>query len=71
MLWKDFDSNIKDRFGPDISPDNFPDVNLEGTPLYEIYEENTIDMKGGLADNTEDDEDPAMATELECEVPMT
>ena len=62
MLRKDFYSNIKDRFGSDISPDDFPDINLEDTPLYEMYEDNTIDVKGGLADNTEDDKDPAMAT---------
>ena len=37
LLRKEFDSNIKDRFGPDISPDDFPDVNLEDTPLYEMY----------------------------------
>ena len=37
-LRKKFDSIIKDRYGPDISPDNFPDINLEGTPLYDMYE---------------------------------
>ena len=37
-LRKKFDSIIKDRYGPDISPDNSPDINLEGTPLYDMYE---------------------------------
>ena len=69
MSRKEFDSNTKDRFGPDISPDDFPDVNLEDTPLNEMYEEFTTDVKGGLSGNTEDDEDPAMDTRLDHEVP--
>ena len=68
FLRKDFDSNIKNRFGSDISPDDFPDVNLEDAPLYEIYEEDTTDVGGVLTDNTEDDEDPDMAHLLDCEV---
>ena len=52
LLWKDFDSNIKDRFGPDISPDNFPDVNLEDTTLYEMYEDDNTYAEGGLTGNT-------------------
>ena len=69
LLWKDFDSNIRDKFGPAISPDYFPGVNLEDTPLYEMYEEYSIDEEGILAGNTKDIEDPSMATELDREVP--
>ena len=68
-LRKEFVSNTKDRFGTDISPDNFTDVNLEDTPLYEMYEDDTTDVSGGLAGNTEDYDDPDMATGLDCEVP--
>ena len=69
LMRKDFYSNIKDRFGPDISPDNFPDINSEDTPLYEMYEDNTTDVRGGLAEKTEDDENPVMATVFDREVP--
>ena len=37
--------------------------------MYEIYEDNTADVNGGLAGNNEDDEDPVMATGLDHEVP--
>ena len=67
-LSREFDSNIKDRFGLDISPDNLPDVNLDDTPLYEIYEDGTTYVGGGLSGNTEYDKDPAMATLLDCKV---
>ena len=40
-------------FGPDVSPDNFPDVNLEDTPLYKIYKDDTTDVEGGFSFNTE------------------
>ena len=62
---KDFDSNIKDRFGTDILPDDFPGVNLEDTPLYDMHGDDTTDVKGGLEGNNEDDEDPAKATGLD------
>ena len=32
-LREEFDSNIKDRFGPDVSPYDYPDINLDDTPL--------------------------------------
>ena len=32
-LRKEFDSNIKDRFGPDVYPHGFSDKKLEDTPL--------------------------------------
>ena len=67
-LRKEFDRNIRDKFGPDISPYDFPDINLEDTPLYEMYEENSTDLEGVLAGNTKDDEDPDMATVLDREV---
>ena len=69
LLRREFDSNTKESFGQDISPDNYPDVDLEDTPLYEMYEDYTTDLKGGLAGNTKDDEDPAMDTLLDREVP--
>ena len=69
LLRKDFDSNIREIFGIDLSPDDFPDVNLEDTPLYEMYEDDTTDVEGGLTNNTEDDEDPAMDTGLYRKVP--
>ena len=34
---KEFDNSIRKIFGPDISPDDFPDINLEGTPVYDMY----------------------------------
>ena len=34
-----------------------------------MYEDDTMDAEGGLAGNTEDDEDPVMSTGLDCEVP--
>ena len=66
---KDFNINIIDNLGPEISPDNFPDVNMEDTPFYEMYEDNTTDVESGLAGKTKNDEDPDMATGLDREVP--
>ena len=60
---------MEDRFGQEISPDNFPYLNLEDTLLYEIYENNITDVKGGLAGNTKEYNDPDMATGLDLEVP--
>ena len=57
-------------FGPDILPDNFPDVNSEDTPLYDMYKDNTMDEEGGLSGNNEYYENPIMDTGLECEIPM-
>ena len=37
FLIHELDRNTRDKFGPDTSPDNFPDVNLEDTPLYDMY----------------------------------
>ena len=69
LLRKEFNNNIKDRFGPDVSPEMFPDINLEDTILYEMYEDDTTDMEGGLSGNTEDYEDPSMDTGLCRKVP--
>ena len=69
LLRKKFDSNIRCKVVPDISPDDFPDVNLEDTPLYEMYEEDTTDVEGIFARKTEDYEDHDMATVLDREVP--
>ena len=43
-LRKEFGSNIKDRFGTDISTDDYPDTNFEDTPLYPMYEDDTTDV---------------------------
>ena len=59
---KDFDNSIRKIFGPYISPDDFPDVNLEDTPLYYMYEDDTMDMEGGLSEKTEGNEIPVMDT---------
>ena len=68
-LRKDFDSKFKDGFKPDVSPDDFPDVNLEDTPLYNMYEYYTKYVEGNLAGNTKDDEETDMANVLDCKVP--
>ena len=34
---KEFNSTIREIFGPEISLDEYPDVNLENTPLYDMY----------------------------------
>ena len=57
LLRKEFDSNIKNRFGPEISTDYFPDVNIEDTPLYKMYEDNTTDVEDDLSGSTEYDKD--------------
>ena len=48
MLRKEFDTNINNKFGPDVSLYDFSDVNLEDTPLYEMYEDDTTVVEGGL-----------------------
>ena len=58
LLRNEFDKTIRDWLGPDFLPDNFPDVHLEDTPLYEMYEDDTIDAEGDLTDKTEEDKDP-------------
>ena len=65
ILRREFDSNTKDIFGPEISRGNFTDINLEDTPIYEMYEDNTTDMEGGFLGKTGDGEDPPMATGLD------
>ena len=49
---------------PDISPDDFPDVNLGYTPLYDMWEGDTTDVEGGLSDKIDKYEIPAMSTLL-------
>ena len=63
-LRKDFNNMIRELFGPDISPDDFSDVHLEDTPLYEKYKDDTMDAKGCLAYKSKDGEVPVMATGL-------
>ena len=38
-----FDKNIYVKLGSDVPPDDFPEINLEGTPLYDLYEDNHKD----------------------------
>ena len=45
-------------------------MNLEDTPLYEMYEGDTTSVEGGFVGSTENDEDSAMATVLDREVQM-
>ena len=66
---KEFDNSTREKLGTKISPDNFLDVNLEDTRLYEMYEDNTTDEEGVFTGKAEDDEDPVMATGLDHEVP--
>ena len=68
-LSKDFDNSIRETFRPDISPDDFIDVSLEDTPLYEMYDDDTTDAEVSLADKSKEDEIPVMATGLEHQVP--
>ena len=37
---------------------------MEGTPLYEMYKDDTMDAGGGVADKSEDDEIHVMDTGL-------
>ena len=69
LLRKEFYNSIRDRLGTDISTDDFPDVSLEDTPLYEMYEYKTTNAEGGLAGKNEDYEDPVMSTVLYREFP--
>ena len=69
-LREEFNNIIRERFRPEILPDDFPDVNLEDMPLHDMYEDNTTYVEGGLAGNTEDKNTPAMDTGLDREFPM-
>ena len=64
-LRKEFDKSIRDRLGQDISPDEFPDFNLEDTPLYEIYEDDNTNVEHDLSGKTEGDGDAVTATGLD------
>ena len=68
-LRKEFNNRIKERFGQDISPEKFPDVDLENRPLYDMYEYDTTDAEGVLAVKNEGNETPIMATGFDHEVP--
>ena len=70
-LRKDFDNSIREIFWPYISPYDFPDVNLEDTPLYDMYEDDTTDVEGSLEDKSEVDEIPVTAAGLDRHVPTT
>ena len=57
-------------FRPDISPYNFLDVNLEDTPLFDMYEDDTIDAEGDLIGKNEDEENLIMDTGLYIEAQL-
>ena len=42
-LRKEFDNSTRETFRTDISPDDFPDVNLEDSPRYEMFGDVTAD----------------------------
>ena len=67
-LSKDFDNSTIVLFGPDISPDDFPGVNLEDTLLYDMYEDYTADAEGCLEDKSEDYEITVVANGLDRQV---
>ena len=61
-LRKHFYNSTREIFGPDILPYEFPDVNLEDTPMYDMYENDTTDAEGDLVDKMEDNEIPLVST---------
>ena len=69
LLRKGFNNSTREIFGPKFSPDEFPDVNKEDTPLYDMYEGDTTDAEGGLEGKIEDDEIPVTDNGLEYQVP--
>ena len=69
-LRKELNNSIRDRSGLEILPHNFPDVNLEDTPLYDMYEEDKSDLEGGLAGKNWDNDITSMANELYRKIPM-
>ena len=53
----------------DISPHDFPDINLEDTPLYDMYDDDTMYTEGGLSDNIEYNNIPLVANGFNQQVP--
>ena len=41
-----FNKNVSVKLGPDVSPETFPDINLEYIPLYDFYKDGHKDSKG-------------------------
>ena len=68
-LRREFDNSIREIFRPDISLDDFPGVNLEDAPLYDMYEDDTTNAEGGLADNSGYNEIPLVATGSDHQFP--
>ena len=50
-----------------MSPENFPEINLEDTPLYEFYDDDHKDSKGHPL-GTEDEDPPTSETGLDTKV---
>ncbi len=44
-LREEFDASIKDKWGPDCTPDDFPDVALEDTPHYNKFDNISVDLR--------------------------
>ena len=62
-----FDKNISVKLGPDFSPDDFSEINLEDTSLYDFYEDDHYDSKGQLV-GPKDEEPPTQAIGIDTEV---
>ena len=62
-----FDKKKTVKLVPDVSPDDLPEINLEYTPLYDLYEDAHMDSKGQPV-GPEDEEPPTAATGLDTEV---
>ena len=56
------------KLNPDVSPENFSEINIEDTPLYDLYENEHKDSKGQTV-GTEDEEPPVLATGFDIEFP--
>ena len=66
---KEFDNITRERFGRDISPNDFPYVSLEDTPMYGMYMDENMDAEGGLSYNSKYNDIPVMANGLDRQVP--
>jgi len=54
-----FDREIAEKFGPDATPGDFVDVNLEAMPEYDLYDDGTGD---GLQGSPDKEEEPELMT---------
>ena len=63
-----FDKKISVKLGPYVSPDDLTDINIEDTPLYDLYEDDQKYSKGQPV-RLEDKEPPTPETGIDTEVP--